>query len=181
MTTVAEGSAALTAAYDALSSGTYLEASRSGWSSASAGMPAHHFGASSSFQISHPATRPAKRVAARDRNDVYAAIAAGVVGGLPGSPTSTNTGLTPIRASSSTGPSNCAGSFVVNMKKRAVLAFESQTSCMSALEKGSERFIPGSAAAWAAAGATSSMARQSRGRKRRQGIEGLDRLGVARS
>src|SRR3954471_8600697 len=171
MTTVAEGSAALTAAYDALSSGTYLEASRSGWSSSSGGMPAHHFGASSSFQISQPATRPLKCVTARVRNDVYDETAAGVVGGLAGSPMTTKTGLTPIRASSATGPSNWAGSFVVNMKKRTVLAPDSLMLVTSLAEKGSEALMPGSAAAWAVAGASARPARQSRGRRRSRGIE----------
>src|SRR3954463_3646390 len=105
MTTGAEGSAALTAAYDALSSGTYLEASRSGWSSSSGGMPAHHFGASSSFQISQPAARPRKCAAAAPTNDAYLATADAPAGGAAASPTTTKTGLTPMSASSATGPS----------------------------------------------------------------------------
>src|SRR3954451_9953506 len=144
-------------------------------------MPDHHFGASSSFQISQPAARPAKCCAARPTNEAKAEIAAGVLGGAEGSPMTTNTGLTPICARSATASSYSDGLFEVNMKKRAPFAPESRTFCRSAFETGIERLRPGSAAAWAAAGATSEPATQSRDRRRSLDIERIDRLALGRS
>src|SRR3954454_6285783 len=130
-------------------------------------MPAHHFGASSSFQISQPATRPLKCAAACPTKEAKSATADGVRGGLAGAPMTTKTGLTPMLARSATGPSNWPGVLEVNMKKRAVLAPESLTFCRSLPEKGRERFMPASGAACAAPGsARATRQRRSGGRSR---------------
>src|SRR4051794_6042164 len=93
-------------------------------------------------------------------------MAACVVGGALELPTTTKTGLTPIEARSLTGASNCAGSFEVNMKKRAVLAPLSRTFARSAPVNGRETLTPGSEAAWAAVAGSATAATVRRVRRR---------------